>query len=534
MGRTFGFAALAIVFAARMAAQIGGLSTTADGSQIYFTTDYTLRQRGSDQQFTPKVFRWQDQSITLVEDLWDQHPIAPADYVRTSVSGDGLTYVVNQRLRCPVGGVCNKILSLVNSARVHSANGVVLFAGNVDLTANGRFGALTSYVPPGIQLIDLANGSVSSGLQVGVNSHLIAEDGTILVEAINGAQLVGTSRSEPFAFPRWNAGRVVLSGDAKRIVYELGHSIRAFEIATGTDTGFGEGSLPSMAGDSRRFTFARGSQLWLGDAISGEARLLSEVADGILDQVLCWNGTKTILATTNGRLLSLDVGSGSVQQLLDSPGPITLIYSTGVPGSYNEVAGAFGSAAPELLIGKRKALPLGPTPRGYAFQIPWESQADKEGIILRGAEPAWERQQFQLTKVDPQLIPVAPVALFKGWRIDFSAADRAYAIHEDWSGLITEALPARPGEVIHFYATGLGAVDGAIATGEPAPPEPLIRTLAVACSNAEIVFSGLAPGLVGIYQLDLRIPPRWSDATFQPECTAGGFLLPMQIVDVQH
>jgi uncharacterized protein (TIGR03437 family) len=71
--------------------------------------------------------------------------------------------------------------------------------------------------------------------------------------------------------------------------------------------------------------------------------------------------------------------------------------------------------------------------------------------------------------------------------------------------------PAKPGEVVVIYATGLGPVNPAVAAGEPAPPEPLSRTVnpvtvTIQGFRAQVLFSGLAPGYAGLYQLNVRVP----------------------------
>lgn len=85
------------------------------------------------------------------------------------------------------------------------------------------------------------------------------------------------------------------------------------------------------------------------------------------------------------------------------------------------------------------------------------------------------------------------------------------------TGLIASAArdahsrPARRGEVIEIYGTGLGQVSNAPPAGEPASTNPLSQTngttiVTIGFSRAEVIFSGLAPGLAGVYQVNAKVP----------------------------
>ena len=89
------------------------------------------------------------------------------------------------------------------------------------------------------------------------------------------------------------------------------------------------------------------------------------------------------------------------------------------------------------------------------------------------------------------------------------------AAHEDFSGLITSDRPARAGEVIHAYGSGFGPVTEPPRTGEPASASPLSVLvdkiqceLGMGADNVplQVLFAGLAPGMIGVYQIDLRMP----------------------------
>jgi uncharacterized protein (TIGR03437 family) len=70
--------------------------------------------------------------------------------------------------------------------------------------------------------------------------------------------------------------------------------------------------------------------------------------------------------------------------------------------------------------------------------------------------------------------------------------------------------PINTGEIIHVYAAGFGPVSPVVPDGAAAPStEPLSRiTQSFTCSNAEVLYAGLAPGAVErVYQIDIRVGP---------------------------
>jgi uncharacterized protein (TIGR03437 family) len=93
---------------------------------------------------------------------------------------------------------------------------------------------------------------------------------------------------------------------------------------------------------------------------------------------------------------------------------------------------------------------------------------------------------------------------------------RAAALHADYS-LITESSPAQPGENISVYLTGLGPVFPPISDGAPGSSTSLnntVNTITASINNpttgagtaTTVLYSGLAPGFAGLYQVNLTIP----------------------------
>jgi len=88
------------------------------------------------------------------------------------------------------------------------------------------------------------------------------------------------------------------------------------------------------------------------------------------------------------------------------------------------------------------------------------------------------------------------------------------AVHEDWSAMVTTDNPARPGEVLHAYAIGLGPTAPAVPYGAAAPAQESLARLVTTYQcragsmnkEVETLFQGLAPNLAGLYQIDWRVP----------------------------
>jgi minor extracellular serine protease Vpr len=86
-----------------------------------------------------------------------------------------------------------------------------------------------------------------------------------------------------------------------------------------------------------------------------------------------------------------------------------------------------------------------------------------------------------------------------------------FAVTDANGTAITASHPATRGQTIIVYANGLGAVDSAQSSGDPASSTTLVRTTAnptvtLGGASATVAFSGLAPGFVGLYQINVQVP----------------------------
>jgi uncharacterized protein (TIGR03437 family) len=96
----------------------------------------------------------------------------------------------------------------------------------------------------------------------------------------------------------------------------------------------------------------------------------------------------------------------------------------------------------------------------------------------------------------------------------------------------SDSDPAQQGALLTLYATGEGLTDGANITGQPAgtplahPRLPV--TLTIAGLQAEVLFAGSAPGLIGVMQINARVPAGFlAPGKTDVALTVGGIAAPI-------
>ena len=148
------------------------------------------------------------------------------------------------------------------------------------------------------------------------------------------------------------------------------------------------------------------------------------------------------------------------------------------------------------------------SPLQVNFQVPWLS------ISKATQFPLQITQGESSTTVTVTLTPYAP-ALFTA---NGQGSGQASAIISNTTSLAAPAgaypgsRPAKKGEFVLLYCTGLGDVTNHPAAGAMSPSNPPVTTVAtptlmVGGVSIPVSFSGLAPGYVGLYQVNFQIPP---------------------------
>ncbi len=521
--------ALALVFCLTLpaAAQFTGLSATEDGSSLYFSSN--LRLRGTTQLFTDKVFRLDAAGPGLFA---MQDPGEPIGWTTLNfgeleapqVSSDGSVVAYTGTRGCYGGSGCLDVQTAQGAVADRSGNVLLSEIGYVNISPSGRFALFFArntfaHIATPAELVD-RNTGVHTMVPYGIGSaarRRVADDGTVALFTGGAIHLWRTDGDIVLqglsiaANPSWAEPILFISRDAQRLVYQTASGLAAYDRATSTESAASSGEFRSVsASDDCRvvaYVSSDDSQVYLAFV----ARRLTHEADGITEVALSGDGTVAFAATGQGRLLRIDVATGDVAELVPRSPAITSLTPVS-PGSAVRLQGT-GLAAPEdatasvrVRIGGLDA-PVQSAAAGEVWvQTPWEVAVQDAATFeyISGDSPF---------ETGPGTVAVPAVSPYC-----FTASDAngfyCIAVHQDWSGLVTRDSPAVAGEVITMYFTGLGPVSPVVATGAAGPVDPLARvTGALSCqfwdggpNDARIFFAGLAPTMVGIYQVSLEVP----------------------------
>jgi uncharacterized protein (TIGR03437 family) len=199
-----------------------------------------------------------------------------------------------------------------------------------------------------------------------------------------------------------------------------------------------------------------------------------------------------------------------------SSGGLVSMFGNGLSGTSTS-ATASTTPWPQVLAGREVVL-------NDILQAPLSSVSNSEIDIQVPYEAALGTQNITVRTADTgELIAGSSIIVENVSPSLFSGSSTPYAI-QNFDGTINSATnPALRGSTINIFGTGQGPVSPTIADGAPAPAN--VSTIAVpttdgaTCLNNQpsvcvavstsfgaIQFSGLAPGLVGIWQITVQIP----------------------------
>lgn len=209
--------------------------------------------------------------------------------------------------------------------------------------------------------------------------------------------------------------------------------------------------------------------------------------------------------------------------MLEVAGPTPSLLAKNVSAALGEVvtveASLRGDEDVLVKVGDQPANVIRVQDGQLTFQVPWELQPFQSYTVSVQAPTAstWTGGASLATSVfNPRFVRA-------------SGLDYALVAHEGFRALVSPEDPARPNEIVHMYATGLGPVDPPVATGTPGPERPLSRLqTTLRCyvpygnglteTPVELLYAGLAPGTVGYYQISVRLPEVVNTSSFTVVC----------------
>lgn len=515
------------------AAQFENLSTTGDGGVIYFST--RLRPQGTNAKPWPALYRLDTQGFHLVKQALTAPSASREEggwlVDSASISTDGSVIAINSRTVCTFSSICLNVpqefcelqplsLKILGLCQV-SAN-----ARYVTIWRETGFGQLPSpdaLKERGLNRLDLRTAERTPvGAAPARTGRWTAADGTVLIQGwqlvtpAGGAILFGAQPVNPY--------RADLSPDTSFVLYQETEAPSPLLLRdrSGAETTLtNAGSSPSISGDSQTVLYlspvngVRQAFLW---SRNGAARQVTFEPAGITEAVLSGRTNLIVAVTGIGQLITIDARNGYRSEFigpspLPPPFPRSPLFNEALV-TYPAVAAgsSYSAAAPGATgvnVNGNDAFIISRSPTQITYQVDWDTplQDSVAELVFRASASGFEAP-IAIRSVDsfaPEFLPLGS---------EPETRRPLVAIHDNWRGLVTTADPATPSEILHLYAIGLGPVSPPVATGVPGPAMPP-ATVPFSCRwqldnaveiDATVLFAGLAPGLIGYYQVSVLAP----------------------------
>jgi uncharacterized protein (TIGR03437 family) len=234
-------------------------------------------------------------------------------------------------------------------------------------------------------------------------------------------------------------------------------------------------------------------------------------------------GNITITALTSANalnspqslLVALAVDAPMIGQngIVDGAGFASVISSGGIASLFGTNLAPLGSAAsamvvplPTILGGTQVLVNGVPAPLFYVsptqinFQMPAEPVGASVAVTVVSGGITSLQAMVNISSAGPGIFTVAS-----------NGSGQGAVLNQDNSPNSAQN-PAASGSVIQIFATGLGSTSPSVAAGQPATGSSLTVTVSTPLVTidgvqAPLQFSGLAPGFVGLYQVNVQVPP---------------------------
>jgi uncharacterized protein (TIGR03437 family) len=537
-------------------AQLRRLATTHDGSVLYFDTAF--RRAGTQDPIQGRIWRLAVTPGSLPELVLERPQIGPAplpegplpptarslsnQYYLSApfISADGSKLAFTSSPSC-FGRGCSMRDNRISNLMLPGVESREIGAGGCLMSRNGKFLATLVAVAPsvsyqrGVTVIDLETGAktmVDAQADSG-SGYVIADNGISVFTGVHSLWLAQPGKpARQLLNDDSNPIQATIDAEGRTIAWTSPGGLHLLDPDTGNDRLLlsvardAVLSDPQLSADGKLLAFASNVRFGSTDqpdqvqffAISIDGGGLWKITtdpSGVQMAALSGNGRVLWYLSGDNGLHRVDVWTGKDTLFVDGTpvfkvsdaaiGSIARIEGAGLAGARISIAGI-----PVPLLSRSESL--------MEFQVPWE-------IPIGGFYSS------QVIKVEL----ATPASFFESETRFLALTHRpefVRAIHGDWSGVISAASPARPGEVVHLYGIGFGPVDPPQITGQPAPASPPAHVVtSFTCVtpgrdnrpvDLPILFAGLAPGLLGYYQISLQLPEEYVGQPFRLTCQSPG------------
>jgi uncharacterized protein (TIGR03437 family) len=192
-----------------------------------------------------------------------------------------------------------------------------------------------------------------------------------------------------------------------------------------------------------------------------------------------------------------------------APNAIATIYGAGLSYVTRAVSAEDirGGVLPILLIGTGVGVYIRGVPAHIYYVSPTQVNLLIPSTLMPG--PA----ELQLT-VDGRAGPAVQIQLSAAAPALFSLSERWIVACRPDGSVVSQEQPARPGDLVILYATGLGRTVPNPRSGEIPAQAAVLERLSeflvlldgVPVGPDRIAYAGVAPGFAGLYQINLRLP----------------------------
>ncbi len=356
-------------------------------------------------------------------------------------------------------------------------------------SASVSAGVNTAGLPPGAYsavVTLVAPGAANSPQTVRVRLTLAPAGAALLASDPPALSFAANSGSSPApqAFVIANAGSGSLSWAAEAKTQSGGPWLSINSV-----TGQAPGSVTAAVNSTTLAAGAYAGTITLTSAGAANTSLVIPVTLAVAAPVVGQNGV------VNGASFSADA--------VVSPGSIASLFGTRLASG---IGAATSKPLPTTLVGTQVlvndlAAPLYfVSPQQINFQMPFDAAGSSAAVAVVSGGVRGPALQIKIASETPGIFSSQPGTLGQG-----------AILNQDFSANSIDN-PASPGSVIQIFATGLGATNPALPTGQAGATVPpfnstvLTPTALVNGVAAPVQFSAVAPGFIGLYQVNVQVP----------------------------